>query len=237
MRLVMRSAAAFAAAWLSSASVLVAQTMQPEPSVTTPVAQPPGDTAPTPSSTILSAPPAPIAAGRTAIMPAVAMREMTPAEERAHQVWSLRAALNVAALQCQFSPFLRTVKNYNLALPHHSAELASALKAIDGHFKRLDGPKLSRRSFDQYTTRTYNSFSTLEAQLTFCDKASEVGWEALSTKKGMFGDLAVARLTEIRNSLIPVTNPLLIPQLGWVEVPSIVNPCLDRRGRPKKKCK
>lgn len=169
----------------------------------------------------------------------VAMRDMTPAETRAHQAWSLRAALNVAALQCQFSPFLRTVKNYNLMLPHHAAELASALKTMNGHFTRLDG-KAARQTFDQYTTRTYNSFSTLDAQLSFCQKASDIGWEAISAKKGSYGDIAAARLPEIRSALIPTANPLLLVNLGWVDVPPLANPCLDRRGRQipvgSKKC-
>jgi hypothetical protein len=177
---------------------------------------------------------------RSVVAPVV-MREMTPAEERAHQAWSLRAALNVAALQCQFSPFLRTVRNYNLMLPHHSAELASALKTMNAHFARLDGAKAARQTFDQYTTRTYNSFSTLEAQLSFCQKASDIGWEALAAKKGSYADLAVARLPEIRNALIPTVNPLLQVNLGWPDVPTIINPCLDRKGRPipigSKKCR
>lgn len=165
------------------------------------------------------------------VMPPVQMRDMTPAEQRAHQIWSLRAALNVAALQCQFSPFLRTVKNYNLMLPHHSAELASALKTMNDHFVRLDGAKAARKTFDQYTTKTYNSFSTLEAQLSFCEKASDIGWEALAAKKGSYGDIAATRLPEVRAALIPTSNPLFQTGLGWVEVPGFTDPCVDRKGR------
>lgn len=177
------------------------------------------------------------------VMAPVAMRDMTPAEARAHATWSLRAALNVAALQCQFSPFLRTVKNYNLMLPYHGAEFTKAIKTLNDHFKRYDGPDGSkvRQAFDQYTTRTYNSFSTLDAQLSFCDKASEVGWEALKTSRGAFADLAASRLPEIRASLLPTSNPLFATNLGWVSVAPIANPCLDRRGKPipvpSKKCR
>jgi hypothetical protein len=174
------------------------------------------------------------------VMAPVVMREMTPAEMRAHQVWSLRAALNVAALQCQFSPFLRTVKNYNQMLPHHATELAAALKVMNSHFVRHDGAKAARQTFDQYTTRTYNSFSTLEGQRGFCEKASDIGWQALDTKKGGYADLAAARLPEIRQAMIPTLNPLLVVALGWMDVPSIVNPCVDRKGRQipvgSKKC-
>lgn len=186
--------------------------------------------------------PAPAAAAALprGVMPPVVMRDMTPAEARAHQVWSLRAALNVAALQCQFSPFLRTVKNYNQMLPHHSAELASALKTINAHFVRHDGAKTARQTFDQYTTRTYNSFSTLEGQRGFCQKASEVGWDALDAKKGSYADLAAARLSDIRQAMIPTTDPLLLVTLDRITTPPIVNPCLDRKGRQipvgSKKC-
>lgn len=216
MRSVLRIAAAVAAA--SSISVTVnAQELTP----------------PLPAPAVV----APLPRG---VMAPVVMRELTPAETRAHQVWSLRAALNVAALQCQFSPFLRTVKNYNQILPHHSAELAAALKTINSHFVRHDGAKAARQTFDQYTTRTYNSFSTLEGQLGFCQKASDVGWEALDMKKGAYADLAAARLPEIRQAMIPTTNPLLLVTLDWVAVPPIVNPCLDRKGRQipigSKKC-
>ena len=49
----------------------------------------------------------------------------TPAEYRAHLLWNLRSGLNVAALQCQFSPYLRAVDNYNALLAHHARELAA----------------------------------------------------------------------------------------------------------------
>lgn len=218
MRSVLRIAAAVAAASSISVTAQAQEltTTVPAPAVAAPLQLPRG------------------------VMAPVVMREMTPAELRAHQVWSLRAALNVAALQCQFSPFLRTVKNYNQMLPHHSAELASALKTINGHFVRQDGAKTARQTFDQYTTRTYNSFSTLEGQLGFCQKASEIGWEALDAKKGAYADLAAARLPEIRQAMIPTTNPLLLVTLDWVNTPPIVNPCLDRKGRQipigSKKC-
>ena len=39
---------------------------------------------------------------------------------RAALVWNLRAALNVAALQCQFAPTLLTVDNYNAMLNDHA---------------------------------------------------------------------------------------------------------------------
>ena len=73
----------------------------------------------------------------------IAMPGATPAEARASMLWNLRSGLNVAALQCQFSPYLRTVDNYNGILAHHSRELASAYRALEGYFRRVGGAALS----------------------------------------------------------------------------------------------
>lgn len=168
---------------------------------------------------------------------AVMMREMTPAEENAYRVWNLRAALNVAALQCQFSPFLMTVRNYNDGIRHHAKELDAARVTMVGHFKRHDGAAAAQRSFDQYTTRTYNSFSTLDAQLSFCDKAAEIGRGTLAARKGAFGTVAAQYLPELRASLIPQLDPLTRVDIGWASVPQLIDPCVDRKGRRKKRCR
>ena len=60
----------------------------------------------------------------------------TAAEYRANVLWNLRAGLNVAALQCQFSDYLRAVPNYNGLLAHHSVELAAAYTALNNYYKR-----------------------------------------------------------------------------------------------------
>src|SRR6187431_1857527 len=116
----------------------------------------------------------------------------TPAEYRAHLLWNLRSGLNVAALQCQLSPYLRTVDNYNSLLAHHSRELAAAYQALEGYFRRVHG-RTGPRQFDDYSTQTYNNFSSLQAQLGFCQTASRIGKEALTVRKGDLNQLATAR--------------------------------------------
>jgi hypothetical protein len=125
-----------------------------------------------------------------------------PAEYRAHMIWNLRSGLNVAALACQFSPYLRTVGNYNAFLAHHSGELATAYTTLEGYFRRING-RTGPRQFDLYSTQTYNGFSTLGAQMGFCQTAARIAKEALATRKGELGQLAGARLRELRNSLRP----------------------------------
>ncbi len=127
----------------------------------------------------------------------------TPAEYRAHLLWNLRSGLNVAALQCQFSPFLRTVGNYNALLAHHNRELAAAYSALEGYFRRRHG-RTGPREFDLYSTQTYNGFSSLNAQLGFCQTGSRIGKEALTTPKGQFAQLAANRMREFRGSLTAV---------------------------------
>jgi hypothetical protein len=129
----------------------------------------------------------------------------TPAEYRAHLLWNLRSGLNVAALQCQFSPFLRTVGNYNALLAHHNRELAAAYTVLEGYFRRVSG-RTGPRQFDLYSTQTYNGFSSGDAQLGFCQTAARIGREALTIPKGQFGQLAANRMREFRSSLRPMPD-------------------------------
>lgn len=133
----------------------------------------------------------------------VNLRPMTPTEADANAIWNLRAALNIAALQCQYSPFLATVNLYNANLQQHADEIDRAKLTMMGHFRRYDGAK-GVASFDQYTTKTYNSYSTLDAQLAFCDGAATVGRELLTIRKGQLGPIARDRAAMVRASLVPV---------------------------------
>ena len=144
----------------------------------------------------------------------VTLRITTPAEAEGHAVWNLRAALNVAALQCQFSPFLATVKNYNDALKQHDIDFDRAQLTMMGHFKRYDGAR-ALNSFDQYTTRTYNSFSTLDAQYSFCEAAATLGRLVLTVRQGQLGPTALAQYPAMRAALIP--KPLS-PALANVDI-------------------
>ena len=127
----------------------------------------------------------------------------TPVELRAAMVWNLRAALNVAALQCQFGPTLLTLPNYNTILRDHKVELNSSYTTLTKYFLRTHKtPKAGQAALDQYGTRVYSSYSAVHAQLTFCQTADAVSNAAVFTPRGGFGELAAERLPLIRNSLI-----------------------------------
>lgn len=163
----------------------------------------------------------------------------TPAEYRSHLLWNLRAGLNVAALQCQFSPYLRTVDNYNAFLAHHSIELAGAYSSLQKYFTRTHGQREGLKLFDDYATATYNNFSTLQAQLGFCQTASGIAKEALLTPKSELHQLAAARMRELRNSLVPVGtsiavyNPYTIPLTPLPTLAVVDCSALPKRERRK----
>jgi hypothetical protein len=171
----------------------------------------------------------------------VAIPGATPAEYRASLLWNLRSGLNVAALQCQFSDYLRAVPNYNAFIAHHSGELANAYTALSGYFRRVHGPVNGPRRFDDYSTQTYNNFSTLQAQLIFCQTATNITKEALALPKGGLGEFAAARMRELRHSLVPFPDvprsaaaravlPAALPVLN------LTDPCAGLRGKRLRRC-
>lgn len=126
----------------------------------------------------------------------------TQPELRAAMVWNLRAALNVAALQCQFAPTLLTLPNYNTILKDHASELNSSYTTLTKYFMRTNKtPKAGQMALDQYGTKVYSSFSAVHAQLTFCAAADDVSRQVIFTPRGQFGEVAAMRLRELRNSL------------------------------------
>ena len=126
------------------------------------------------------------------------------AEARAGLAWSLRAALNVAALQCSFEPTLLTVPNYNAVLTDHQAELKSSFDTLTRYFERTAATKKAgQAALDRFGTKIYSTFSTVAAQYIFCQTAASIGYEALSAKRGDFATVAVNQMRALRSSLVP----------------------------------
>jgi len=168
------------------------------------------------ASQMQAKPPAPKPLTTAGIMvpKAVVLIRATPAEARAHAVWTLRAALNVAALQCQYSPFLRSVDNYNQMLKKHGGELTSAQTTMLSHYTRTM-KRGGAAAFDRYNTRSYNSFSTLDAQYNFCWAAGQAGQAVRVGDVGAMGRIAEAMVPELRAALayVPPAAGLNVPPL------------------------
>ncbi len=172
---------------------------------------------------------------------AIPLPGATAAERRAGLVWTMRAALNVAALQCQFEPTLTTVRSYNGILLDHEAELKAAFDSLSRYYARTAKTKAAgQTALDQYGTRTYSSFATVAAQRNFCETAHGIARDAVFTPRGGFGDLAEARMRELRNSLTPYGEqlfPRYIPlSIAPTPVPRLEAICWNKKGewQPKK---
>lgn len=166
-------------------------------------------------------------AGAEAAAPAP-LPNMSVQESRADNVWALRAGLNVAALQCQFSPFLATVPTYNALLRQHSDEMGSAFKTLTGYFVRTKG-KAGQRAFDSYATRANQSWASFDGQVSFCNAAALVGRKALSVPKGKLSDFAAEELPMLRASVEMKEPQLLAPRLDWAVVPQLTDPCPGKK--------
>jgi hypothetical protein len=130
--------------------------------------------------------------------------DATPVEMQANITWQLRAALNVMALQCQFEGTLLAANAYNGVLVNHRDELAKTYATLVAYFKRMNKtPRAATLAMESYGTKTYLGFSTVRAQIGFCQTASNVAKAAIFAPRGSFNMIATERLREIRNSLVP----------------------------------
>jgi hypothetical protein len=158
----------------------------------------------------------------------------TEVELRAGLVWNMRAALNIAALQCQFEPTLLTVPNYNAVLKDHTLELKKAYDVLGKYFTRINKTKAAGlKAFDSYGTIIYSSLTPVSGQYNFCQTMGSIGRQALFTPRGGFGDLAVERMQELRNSMISWGDqefPHGRHFSGPVSLPRLDPACWDKKG-------
>ncbi|MFC3582084.1 hypothetical protein [Sphingomonas hylomeconis] len=169
------------------------------------------------------------------------MPDATEAELDAGLVWNLRAALNIAALQCQFAPTLLTVPQYNLMMLDHAAELKSTYATLTNYFKRKNkAPKAAQTALDQFGTRVYGSYSTTSAQLGFCQTASNIGRAAIFAPRGALHTVAKRRLREMRNALVPYGEQRFPRGIGFddrrVLLPRLDAMCWKKNEWNEKKC-
>ena len=133
----------------------------------------------------------------------VVLQNATIAEERANWAWQMRAALNVAKLQCKFDATLLAADSYDGVYINHAVELAGSYDSLRRYFLRTSkNPKAAQNALDQYGTKTYSGFSTVRSQYGFCQTAARIGKKAQFTPRSGFTIFAVENLREMRNSQI-----------------------------------
>jgi hypothetical protein len=98
----------------------------------------------------------------------------------------------------------------------------------------VGGPK----KFDDYTTSTYNNFSTLQAQMGFCQVAAAVTRDALQRPKGQLHVTAETRMREFRNSLAAASDRFSAYNPGAIRAPNLplTDQCWDRNDQLKAEC-
>ena len=165
----------------------------------------------------------------------------TDIERRAAVVWNMRAALNVAALQCQFEPTLLTVPHYNQVLRDHDAELKGSFDTLTKYFVRTAKTKAAGQgALDQFGTRTYSSFATVNTQFNFCETAAAIGRDAIFTPRGQFGTVALTRMAELRNSVAAPFGEQQFPRYltySHASYPRLDTVCWNKKGDwQAKKC-
>ncbi len=161
------------------------------------------------------------------------------AEERANWTWQMRAGLNVAKLQCKFERTLLAENSYDGVYINHAVELSQAYETLRKYFVRTTKTaKAAQNALDQYGTKTYSGFSTVNNQFGFCQAAAKIGKQAQFVPRGAFTIFVVERLRELRNSLGPGseqyfrrTRPVIS-----VAVPVFEDRCWDKRGRYRQQC-
>ncbi|MGJ3626073.1 hypothetical protein AB5I41_02240 [Sphingomonas sp. MMS24-JH45] len=149
------------------------------------------------------------------------------------------AALNVAALQCQFEPkLLLTRSNYNAILSDHKEELATSYDTLSKYFARVNKTKKEgQNALDQFGTKTYSSFATVSSQFNFCSTANDIGRQAIFSPRGTFGEIAHDRLRELRSSLTPWGDQFRLyayPQAATL--PRFEKACWSKDSFNEKKC-
>ncbi|MCH8684870.1 hypothetical protein [Pedomonas mirosovicensis] len=99
-------------------------------------------------------------------------------------IWNMRAALNVAALQCQYDPMLALPDRYNTFLRLHEDELKQV-------YTNLVKKRGGQAKFDRINTQVYNKFATVPQKVVFCNMAADVSVAAMNAAP--FDLLSVAR--------------------------------------------
>lgn len=163
----------------------------------------------------------------------------TVAEERANWAWQMRAALNVAKLQCKFDPLFLAADSYDGVYINHAEELAGAYNTLRKYFVRKNKTaRAAQQALDQYGTKTYSSVSTVRGQYGFCQTAGRIGRKALFAPRGGFTIFAVENLREIRNSLGQGGEEYFrrTRLLYNIAMPLLEDRCWDRRGRYIERC-
>lgn len=115
---------------------------------------------------------------------------------REETIWNFRAAINVAALNCQGPVWGAIAQNYNQMIVIHKARLTVANTAVDGEYRKRFPGQNALRVRDTRTTELYNYFALPPVREAFCNAALNKSQEAITVPVGAFPEYAIGGLTD-----------------------------------------
>lgn len=108
--------------------------------------------------------------------------------------WNLRAAYNVAALNCLRPQHAAILEGYKTFLTGHKRELMTAYKKVEADFKAKHGARGGLTQRDIYMTQVYNHFAFPPTLSEFCDGVLAMSLEAQSVPSAQLDAFAERKL-------------------------------------------
>jgi hypothetical protein len=118
---------------------------------------------------------------------------------REESIWNFRAAINVAALNCQGPVWGVIAQNYNRMIVVHKVRLTQANTAVDGEYRKRFPGQNALRVRDTRTTELYNYFALPPVREAFCNAALNKSQEAIAVPVAAFPEYAIGGLTDFDN--------------------------------------
>jgi hypothetical protein len=125
---------------------------------------------------------------------------------REENIWHLRSAINVAALNCQGAVWGEIAQNYNKYLVVHKARLAQANKAVDAEYVKRHPGQNGLRVRDTRTTDLYNYFALPPVRAEFCDRSLVKSRELVALQSAALAEYSFGALNDIDATFINFFN-------------------------------
>lgn len=112
-------------------------------------------------------------------------------------IWNFRAALNVAALNCQGPVWGAIAQNYNQLLVVHKVRWAASNKAVDNEYRKRFPGQNALRVRDSRSTDLYNYFAYPPVREEYCNTSLRMSQEMLAVPAASLPDYSVNSLGAI----------------------------------------
>lgn len=121
---------------------------------------------------------------------------------RDEQIWHFRAALNVAALNCQGPVWDQIATEYNKFIVIHKVLLSRTSKSVDREYVKRYPKQNGLRIRDTRMTDLYNYFALPPVRGQYCDMALRKLQEANQVPKEALPEYAMGSLADIDNVFV-----------------------------------